>query len=142
MRAVLVSEAALRAKLAGHRAELPPGTVGQGMEGAGLPPVRLTRRVGWLGRCCGVGECLVFDRCEPSESALPAAAVIRALDPGDDRQAELLTVRPAPPIEHVLLQESEEGLHRGVVSARADPAHRADQAVVYQRADEGVRAEL
>jgi poly-beta-1,6-N-acetyl-D-glucosamine synthase len=52
----------------------------------GLPRLRLTRRVWWSGRGSGEGECLVFDRCESAEAALPAPAVIRALDPGDDRQ--------------------------------------------------------
>jgi hypothetical protein len=46
------------------------------------------------------------------------------------------------PVEHVLLEQREEGLHRGVVPAGADPAHRPDQAVVLDGADEGVRAEL
>jgi hypothetical protein len=52
----------------------------------GLPRVQLTRRVGWSGRGSGEVECLVFDRCESSEAALSASAVVGAFDPGDDRQ--------------------------------------------------------
>src|SRR4051794_33223462 len=54
----------------------------------------------------------------------PATAleVVRRLDPGDDRQAELLAGGPAPAAEDVLLQQAEEELHGGVVRAGPDPA--------------------
>jgi hypothetical protein len=47
----------------------------------GLPRLQLTRRVGWSGRGSGEVECLVFDRCESSEVALPAPAVVGPFDP-------------------------------------------------------------
>jgi hypothetical protein len=40
---------------------------------------------------CGLVDCLVFDGCEAAEAALPPSAVVGALDPGDDGQAQLLT---------------------------------------------------
>lgn len=37
-------------------------------------PLRLTRRVEWSGRVSGAGQCLVFDRGESSQAALPTTA--------------------------------------------------------------------
>jgi len=79
---------------------------------------------------------------EPAEASLPSASVIGLLDPGDHRQAEFLSGVPALPVQDVLLQQGEEGLHGGVVTARADPAHRADEPVVGQGADEGPGTKL
>jgi hypothetical protein len=81
----------------------------------------------------GLGQCLELDGRESFEAALPAAPVVGLLDPGDDRQPQVLPVGPALPVEDVALQPGEEGLHRGVVSAGADAAHRADQPVVLDR---------
>jgi hypothetical protein len=51
-------------------------------------------------------------------------AVVGPLDPGDDRQAEFLSGGPAVAVEHVLLQQGEEGLDRGIVTAPAGPIKR------------------
>ena len=59
---------------------------------------------------------------------LPSAAVIGPLDPGHDRDPEILAGGPGPPIESILLQR-EEALHGGIVTGGVDPPHRADQAV-------------
>ena len=85
----------------------------------------------------GVSQCLEPDGCQASEAASPASAVVGVLDPGDD-----LAGASASVAEHVLPQQAEEGLHRGVVRACADPAHEAVQAGVSQGSDEGVAAEL
>ena len=59
---------------------------------------------------------LVFDRGEPPEDTLTAPAVVGVFDPTDDRAVELVAGGPAFAIEHVLLEEREEGLHGGVVA--------------------------
>ena len=58
--------------------------------------------------------------------------MVGPVDPGHDRDPQLLTGRPALPVEDVLLQQGEERLLRRVVTGRADPAHRADHAVPVQ----------
>ena len=63
-------------------------------------------------------------------------------DPGGDRQAELLACEPPLTVQDVFLQQREEGFHRGVVRARADPAPRAGQSVVPERFDEAAGPEL
>ena len=70
----------------------------------GLAPVWLTTGIGWSGRLCGGIDCLKLDRGEPSEAGLASAAVVGGLDPGDDRQAELLAGGPAVPVQHVVLE--------------------------------------
>jgi hypothetical protein len=87
-------------------------------------------------------EYLELDRGEASEAVLPASAVVGVLDPGDDREPELLPDLPAAPVEDVLLQQREERLHRRVVGAGPDAAHRAAQLVVVEGLDEGVGPEL
>src|ERR1039458_538034 len=57
----------------------------------GLPRLWLTRGLGGSGGVCGLVDCLVFDGREAAESSLPAPPVVGALDPGDDRQAQLLS---------------------------------------------------
>ena len=52
--------------------------------------------------------------------------MVGPLDPSDDRDAQLLASGPDLAVQDVLLQEAEEALHGGVVSGRADPAHRSD----------------
>ena len=59
----------------------------------------------------------------PSLPVLPAPPVIRLLDPRHDRSASLLPCGPLPSIEHILLQEREEGLHGRIVPGRADLSH-------------------
>jgi hypothetical protein len=71
-----------------------------------------------------------LDGCESAEAALAPAAMVGPFDPVDDPGAELVAGLPALPVEDVLLEQREEGLHRGVVAARADAAHRADHLVV------------
>jgi hypothetical protein len=87
-------------------------------------------------------EHLKLERGELAEGPLPASAVVSAFDPGDDRQAQLLAGGPALSVENVLSQPREERLHGGVVTARTDSAHRSEQAVVLERADERVGPEL
>ncbi len=54
----------------------------------GTAPSSLDTRGGWLGgQCQAGGDGLVLDRGEASEGPLASAAVVGALDPGDDRQA-------------------------------------------------------
>ena len=69
-------------------------------------------------------------------------AVVGLLDPDNDRLAQLFAGGPAVAVEDVLLQQAEEGLHRGVVGTRSDPAYRAAQPCVAQRVNVGMRAEL
>src|SRR3546814_3422146 len=72
------------------------------------------------------------DLGQSAEAGLAASAVVGALDPGDDREPELVSGGPALTVEHVLLQEREERRHRRVVAGGADLAHRADHAVAGQ----------
>src|SRR6478672_6338964 len=88
------------------------------------------------------GEGLELYWGEPSEAILAAAAVVGLLDPGQDRQAQLLAGGPAAAVEDVLLQQAEEGLHRGVVRAGTEPAHRPVQARRARGPDVVVGAEL
>jgi hypothetical protein len=66
---------------------------------------------------------------EPAEAALSPPSVVGLLDPGDDRQAELLAGGPALPVQDVVLEQSEKRLHGGVVAGCSEPAHRPDQTV-------------
>src|SRR3990170_2876861 len=85
---------------------------------------------------------LELDRGELAEAALATAAMVGPFDPGHDRKSELLSGLPALLIKHVLLEQGEERLHRGVVLAGADPAHRSVKAVVPEQAHELGRSEL
>src|SRR5690606_10190283 len=86
---------------------------------------------------------LELDWGQPAETVLPAAAaVVGPLDPGHDRDAQLVAGGPGAPVEDVLLQEREERLHGGVVARGADSAHRSDHAVTSQGADRLSGAEL
>ena len=69
---------------------------------------------------------------QSAQAGLPATAMVSALDPGDDRDPELLSGPPALAVQDVLLQQREEGLHRGVVPGRADFPHRSDEVVTVQ----------
>ena len=72
------------------------------------------------GLCCPV-DCRVLDGCEAAESPLATAPVIGPLDPGFDRQLQLLPAGPALAVQDVLLQQGEEGLRRGIVAAPTRP---------------------
>jgi hypothetical protein len=50
--------------------------------------------------------------------------VFFVLEVNTHREAEFFAGRPAPPVQHVLLQKAEEELHGGVVSTGPDAAHR------------------
>ena len=60
------------------------------------------------GRVCGGVDGLKLDWGEATEAALSASAVVGLLDPGHDRQAQLLAGGPALAVEHILLQQREE----------------------------------
>ncbi len=75
----------------------------------------------------GPGQCLEFDGRQSAEASLPAAAVVGLLDPGDDRQPQVLPGDLALRAEDVALQHGGEGLHHGVVAAGTDAAHGAGQ---------------
>ena len=64
--------------------------------------------------------------------------MVGPFDPDHDRDAEFFAL----PVEHVVLQWSEERFHRRVVTTRADTAHRAGQAVALEGGHESRRAEL
>ena len=49
---------------------------------------------------------------------------------------------PASGVEHVLVQQAEEGLHGGVVAGRADAAHGADEIVVVEQSADLLGTEL
>ena len=95
---------------------------------SGLPRFRLTRGVRWSGRVSGLVERSRTRSGSVCRSVLSASAVVGPFDPGDDGQAELVAGGPAAAVQDVLLQQREEGLHRGVVGAGPDPAHRPVQA--------------
>jgi hypothetical protein len=61
------------------------------------------------------------------QASLALAPVAGPLDPGDDRDPQLLSSAPGAAVEDVLLQQCEEALHGGVVASGPDAAHRADQ---------------
>ena len=59
---------------------------------------------------------LELDRGQPAESVLFSLPVVAALDPGHDRQPQVLPGRPSTLlVEDVLLQQRPERFHRGVV---------------------------
>ena len=80
--------------------------------------------------------CLKLDRGEPAEPALAAPTVVGSFDPGHDGQAQFLSGGPALPVQDVLLQQREEGLHGCIVATGPDPAHGSGQSVALERPDE------
>ncbi len=66
-------------------------------------------------RCADVGG--VASIPGPADSLKPVPAVVGLLDPDDDRQPPFVPALPALPVQDVLLQQADEGLHRGVVGA-------------------------
>src|SRR5699024_4930050 len=85
---------------------------------------------------------LEFDRGQPAQCGLSAAAVIGAFDPGDDGNAQLVAGGPAALVQHVLLQQGKETFHCGIVASSADSAHRPDQAVAAESTQEFPATEL
>ena len=83
-----------------------------------------------------VHDGLVFDGGQSTEAGLSATAVVGPLDPGDDRDSEVFSGPPALAIQDVLLQQREEGLHRGVVPGSADFPHRAHEVMTVQSVHE------
>lgn len=79
---------------------------------------------------------------DTTEAGLPAPAAVGPFDPGDDRDPKLLAGVPALAVEHVALQECEETLHRCVVPARSDFAHRPRESMSVQGVYEFSRSEL
>jgi hypothetical protein len=65
----------------------------------------------------GCDDGFELDRGQSSQGELTASAVVGALDPGDDREAEIVSGRPTLPAEHVVLQEREERLQRALSPA-------------------------
>lgn len=51
-----------------------------------------------------------------AEGDLPAAVVVGAFDQGDGGNAQLLAGGAGAPVQEVVLQLSEEGLHRGAIA--------------------------
>jgi len=69
--------------------------------------------------------------------------MVGAFDPGQDRDAKVLTAVPAPPVQDVLLQQAaEEAPHGGVIAGRPDTAHGADHVVAAHSVDESSAAKL
>src|SRR5699024_6667935 len=85
---------------------------------------------------------LKLNRGQFPQTSLLALAVILPLQPGHDRQSQLLTGRPPAPVQHILLQQTEERLHGRIVTGCPDPAHRTDQPVTFQRLSEFPGPEL
>lgn len=83
-----------------------------------------------------VHDGLVFDGGQSAQTGLPASSVVGPLDPGDDRDAQLLSGPPPLAVQDVLLQQGKERFHRGVIAGSADLAHRPDEVVTVQRVDE------
>ncbi len=69
---------------------------------------------------------------QSAQVGLPATAVVSALDPGDDRDAELFSGPPPLAVQDVLLEQREERFHRGVVPGGTDFTHRSDEVVTVQ----------
>ena len=67
-----------------------------------------------------VHDGFVFDGGQSAQAGLSAASVVSRLDPGDDGDPELFSGPPALAIQDVLLENREEGLHRGVVAGGTD----------------------
>lgn len=84
----------------------------------GLLHAWVTGRVGWSGRLSirVDHDDFEFDRGQSAEGGLASAAVVGALDPGNDREPQLVARRPSLTVEHVLLEQSEERFHRRVVT--------------------------
>ena len=91
--------------------------------------------LGGLSDQCG-HDGFVFDGGQSAERVLSSASVVGPFDSGDDRDSQLVSSGPEPPVEDVLLQQAEEALHGGVVAGRAEPPHGSDHVVVSESACE------
>lgn len=80
----------------------------------------------------GVHDGLVFDGGQKAQASVPAATVVGAFDPGDDRDAELFSAPPTLAVQDVLLEQGEERFHRSIVAGSTDLRHRADEAMTVQ----------
>jgi hypothetical protein len=82
-----------------------------------------------LGRCGGRfgHDGFELDRGQAAQGQLSATAVIADLDPAHDPLTQLLTGCPDALVEDVLLQQSEERFHRGIVADGTATTDRADQ---------------
>ena len=85
---------------------------------------------------------LVLDRGQPAQPALPPTAVVGPLNPGHDRDPQLLPSDPLPAVQYVVLQQPEETLHGRVVPGRTDTTHRPHQTVSVQGVDKSPRSKL
>jgi len=83
-----------------------------------------------------------FDGRQTIQGSLLASAVVGLLDPGHDRDAQLLTGALGAAVEDVLLQQAEEAFPGGVVATGGDLTHRSDQAMVGQGRQEVPAAKL
>ena len=62
-------------------------------------------------------EFLKLDWGELAKCPLASLAVILGFNPGDDGEVEFFSRAPPLTIEHVLLQQSKEALHGGIVES-------------------------
>ena len=74
----------------------------------------------------GVHHGLKFNGRQTTQAGLSASAMIGALNPGDDREAQLVSGDPRLAIEYVVLQQREERFHRSIIACGPDSAHGAD----------------
>ena len=66
---------------------------------------------------CLTDDGLVLDGGQPPQAVLAAPAVVGALDPGHDRDAQLFAGGPGAAVQDVLLQQREERFHSRVIPA-------------------------
>ena len=94
--------------------------------GSGLLHTLVT---GWSGSLCGllVHDGFEIKGCQLSESGLSASSVVGAFDPPHDCHAELFVAVSYLLVKDILLEESEEAFHSGVVPSSADTAHASNQ---------------
>ena len=62
--------------------------------------------------------------------------MIGPFDPGDDRDSEVFSGPPAASVQDVLVEQSEEEFHRGVLAGATDLAHRSEEVMAVQCVDE------
>ncbi len=67
--------------------------------------------------------------------------VVFRFNPRQDGELQVFTYLPALCVEHVLLQDRKERLHRGVVTGRTHSIHRAHESVDLEGAHERPKAE-
>ena len=77
-----------------------------------------------------VHDGLVLNLGQTAQANLPTAPVVGPFDPGDNREAQLVTDPPATAVEDVLLLQSEEGFHRCIVTDGTDLGYRHEQVVL------------